>query len=86
VVTAGASTSPIHEYYEEPWQSVDSAEQLQAICSQGRTVWVVTTFPRYLQDWRPALAAVIREKFEIIRVFPGTVGDGDIYVARFQPR
>ncbi len=85
VVTAGATTFPIHEYYAEPWESVESAEQLQAISSQGRPVWVVTTFPRYLEDWRPALAAMIREKFEIIKVFPGTVGDGDIYVARFQP-
>ena len=86
VVTAGATTFPIHEYYAEPWESVNSAEQLQAICSQGKPVWAVTTFPRYLEDWRPALAALIREKFEIIRVFPGTVGGGEIYVARFQPR
>jgi len=86
VVTAGATTFPILEYYAEPWESVESAEQLQAICSRGRPVWVVTTFPRYLESWRPSLAAMIREKFEIIRVFPGTVGGGDIYVARFQPR
>jgi hypothetical protein len=86
VVTAGATTFPILEYYAEPWESVDSAEQLQAICSRGRPVWVVTTFPRYLESWRPSLAAMIQEKFEIIRVFPGTVGGGDIYVAKFQPR
>lgn len=85
-VTAGATTFPIFEYYAEPWESVESLEQLQAICSQGRPVWMVTTFPRYLESWRPSLAAMIRQKFEIIRVFPGTVGDGDVYVARFQPR
>ncbi len=86
VVTAGATSLPIHDYYMEPWQTVESVEQLQAICSEGRPVWVVTTFPRYLQDWRPSLAAMIRDKFEIIRIFPGTVGGGSIYVARFQPR
>jgi len=65
---------------------VESAADLQAICGQGRVVWVVYTFPRYLESWSPPLAEMIRKDFTVARVFPGTVGDGDVYVARSLPR
>lgn len=86
VVTAGASTFPILQYYDKPWESVETVEQLRAIGNRGRTVWAVYTFPRYLESWSPPLAGMIRNEFTIIKVFPGTVGDGDVYVAEFHPR
>ena len=85
-VTAGATTFPMLEYYAQPWESVESVEQLQAIRDRGRTVWAVYTFPRYLQSWSPPIAEMIGKDFTVTRVFPGTVGDGDVYVAKSQPR
>jgi hypothetical protein len=85
VVTAGASTDPILGYYAKPWEGVDSVEQLQAICDRGRPVWAVYTFPRYLQDWSPPIARMILSDFAVVKVFPGTVGDGDIFVAKSKP-
>jgi hypothetical protein len=32
------------------------------------------------------LAEMIRTEFTVARVFPGTVGDGDVFVAKSQPR
>ncbi|MGA2720792.1 MAG: glycosyltransferase family 39 protein [Bryobacteraceae bacterium] len=86
VVTAGASTIPLLQYYVKPWEGVETVQRLRAICSQGRAVWVVYTFPRYLQSWSPPLAEMIRTEFTVARVFPGTVGDGDVFVAKSQPR
>jgi uncharacterized membrane protein len=86
VVTAGASTFPLLQYYKEPWEGVETVEQLRAIRSQGRVVWVVYTFPRYLESWIPPVAEMIRKEFTVTRVFPGTVGDGDVFVAKSQPR
>ena len=86
VVTAGASTFPILQYYSQPWESVETVDQLKAICSRGQAVWAVYTFPRYLESWSPPLAEMIWKDFTVTRVFPGTVGDGDVYVARFLPR
>ncbi|MGD0632373.1 MAG: glycosyltransferase family 39 protein [Terracidiphilus sp.] len=86
VITAGASTFPILEYYDEPWEKVETANQLQAIAGRGRTVWAVYTFPRYLESWSPPLAELIGKEFTVARVFPGTVGDGDVYVAKWQPQ
>jgi hypothetical protein len=86
VVTAGASTFPLLRYYAKPWESVETVEQLRAIRLRGRAVWVVYTFPRYLESWSPPLAEMIRKEFTVTRVFPGTVGDGDVFVAKSQPR
>jgi hypothetical protein len=74
------------QYYGKPWESVETAEQLQAICGRGQPVWAVYTFPRYLESWSPPLAEMLKKQFTVIQVFPGTVGDGDVYIAEFHPR
>jgi hypothetical protein len=86
VVTAGASTFPLLKYYAKPWDSVETVEQLREICRQDRPVWVIYTFPRYLESWSPPLADMIRNEFTVTQVFPGTVGDGDVFVAKSEPR
>jgi mannosyltransferase len=85
VVTAGAATYPLRQYYAKPWDSVETAQELQDICGRGRPVLVVYTMPRYLADGLPAVNDMIRKEFTVIRVFHGTLGDGDIFVARFDP-
>jgi hypothetical protein len=85
VVTVGAAAYPYQQYYAKPWESVETAARLQEICSQGRTVWLVYTFPRYMEIGAPALMEMIRKEFTLVRVFHGTLGGGDLFVVRFQP-
>jgi hypothetical protein len=60
-------------------------EKLQEICRRSQDVWLVYTFPRYLESAAPALMEMIRKDFTVIRVFHGTVGDGDVFIGKFQP-
>jgi mannosyltransferase len=85
VLTAGAATYPLRQYYAKPWDSVETAEKLQEICRRSQDVWLVYTFPRYLDSAAPALMEMIRKDFTVIRVFHGTVGDGDVFIGKFQP-
>ncbi|MEP6717276.1 MAG: hypothetical protein ABJC09_17015, partial [Terriglobia bacterium] len=85
VVTAGAAVYPLLQYYSKPWASIDTPEKMQAVYSRGRTVWVVYTMPRYLFAAAPGVMAMIRRDFTVVKVFHGTLGDGDVYVARYQP-
>jgi mannosyltransferase len=85
VVTAGASTYPMQQYYAKSWESAESVEKLQELCRQGRVVWLVYTFPRYLEAAVPGITVEIRKKFTVVKVFPGTLGDGDLVVSKFQP-
>jgi 4-amino-4-deoxy-L-arabinose transferase-like glycosyltransferase len=82
VITVGAAIYPLREYYAKPWEGVEDVEKLRQICRQG-PVWVLYTFPRYLEIGRPEINQVIKRDFELVRVFPGTVGDGDVYVGRY---
>jgi uncharacterized membrane protein len=84
VVTAGATTYPYRQYYAKPWESVESVEQLREICRRGKPVWLVYTFPRYLEAAAPPVMEMIRKEFNVVKVFHGTLGNGDVFVARFQ--
>jgi hypothetical protein len=85
VATAGASTYPMRQYYGKSWEVIENASGLQEICRQGRPVWLVYTFPRYLEAAMPGISDVIRKEFKIVQVLPGTLGDGNLFIARFQP-
>jgi hypothetical protein len=58
-------------------------EELQKVCLQGQPVWVVYSFPRYIRGVAPELMKMIQERFILVKVFPGTIGDGDVVVARY---
>ena len=85
VVTVGAAIYPYRQYYAKPWEGVETVTRLQEICRQGRTIWLVYTFPRYMEIGEPALTEMIRKDFTVVRVFHGTLGGGDVFVVRFQP-
>jgi len=85
VVTAGGIGYVYKEYYKQPWTQVESAAQLETIRGQGRRVWVLYTFPMYLERGAPDLIAAIRRECMAKQVFLGTVGGGDIVVCMLEP-
>jgi len=80
VMTAGAAAWPIHHYYNRDWPQLKDIGALDTIGGHGRRVWLVYTFPRYIDDETPGLVAVIRRRFREVRVFPGTLNDGEVFV------
>ena len=85
VVTAGAIGYVYREYYGQPWAQVETAPQLETIRGQGRRIWVLYTFPMYLERGSPELMAAIRRDCTAKQVFMGTVGGGDIVVCAVEP-
>jgi len=85
VVTAGGIGYVYTEYYRQPWTQVESAAQLETIRGQGRRIWVLYTFPMYLEHGSPDLIAAIRNECTAKQVFLGTVGGGDIVVCMLKP-
>lgn len=80
VVTTGVIGYVYEEYYGLPWVQVETVAPLDAIRAEGRRVWVVYTFPRYVEGETPDLMAAIRRDCTAKKVFPGTVGGGEITV------
>lgn len=84
VVTAGEIGYVYKEYYGKPWKRVETASQLETIRDEGRNVWVLYTFPLYVERKMPGLMAAIRRECTPNKVFPGTIGGGDIVICVIQ--
>jgi len=86
VLTAGATVYPYQRYFGKPWQEVKTPAELDAIVKRGQAVWLVYTFPRYLEAAAPGLPEAIAKEFTVVRVFHGTLGEGDVVVMRTPPK
>jgi hypothetical protein len=85
VVTAGGAIYPYREYYRQPWEGVDSLEQLQKIRAQGRRVWVLYTLAEIIEASTPDLTHALHDECAVAAVFRGTVAGGDITVCALPP-
>lgn len=86
VVSTGVPADPYRTLYGQEWPNVTSREALDSLRTGGHRVWVLSTFPRYIEASTPAIAALLRAECPAPRVFPGTVGGGDIHVCLLDPR
>jgi mannosyltransferase len=69
-------------YYDSTVVSVRNRAALERELARGRPVWLLGTLPGDIRRARPALAALIRERFAERARFRGLVGDGGIVVWR----
>ncbi len=80
VVTAGQAAWPYQRYYLRDWPQIKDIEQMESIGGPSARVWLLYAFPGYIDDESPGLMDVIRRRFKTVRVFPGTLGHGEVYV------
>ncbi len=85
VVTAGGAMYPYRAYFELPWRSVRSRDELQAVRDAGNPVWVVYTLPSYIRLPAPGLWEVLSKECRIAREFRGSVAQGDVTVCVLPP-
>jgi hypothetical protein len=71
-----------NQYYAENWPEINTLDELQAAGKGPGRLWVLYTLPGYLKSARPELYTVLDNDFDLIRTFPGTLGDGTVIVRR----
>jgi 4-amino-4-deoxy-L-arabinose transferase-like glycosyltransferase len=85
VVTVDLTTDPYRRYYDRSWPEVATADSLERIERAHPRTWLLFTFPIRL----PAVAPGIRERlaaaYDTVARFPGTVGDGTIFLMSTRP-
>ena len=84
VATAGLATFVYRDYYAPEWSVVNSADDLRSLHKRG-AVWFVFTMPLHFDAKYPDVVAELREHFEPVKEFPGTLGGGEILVYRSKP-
>jgi len=85
IVTTGVTAIAYRDYLARDWSEVREPEDVRALTNAGRRVWLLYSFPRYLIHDLPRLAPLIEDACAGGRVFPGTVGGGEVVVCTFEP-
>jgi len=83
VVTTGLATFTYQSLYKVNWESIESLEALNKIRADAKRTWLVFTFPTHMAAVYPEVMFTIQTDFELVRRFPGTVGDGTLFVYRY---
>jgi hypothetical protein len=82
VAAVGLAASPYRLLYGPDLLFPETTEALAALEGDGRTVWVIYTFSRDMRIRFGDLFDYLEENYEDQAAFPGTVGDGTIYVMK----
>jgi hypothetical protein len=82
VTTAGLAHFPYEQLYRVDWPTVESVAALESLRGSAARTWVVYTLPDHMQAVYPDLLAYIQRDFQRVKVFPGTLGGGTVYVYR----
>ena len=86
VVTIGLTAAyPFNEYLGMNWQRIYADDELQTLRSGGKNVWVLYTFPTYLETSMPSLMSRIKAECTHARDFNGTIEGGTISVYKCTP-
>ena len=82
VVTAGVVTTAFQRYYGRSWPLVETRAQLDAVLSQDHGTWLIYAMPIPIRTIQPDLWEAIQTRFTTVRVFPGTLSGGEIFVCK----
>ena len=82
VVAVGLAGSAYKEYYAPHWDVAQNRHELELLRASHASVWLVYTLPIQVRAYHPDIWELIARDFEVISVFPGTLGGGAVTVTR----
>jgi len=82
VVSVGLATFTYQKLYGKNWQQAATIQELNAIRLQNTRTWVVYTMPLHLESYFPEILSSLESEFELVEIFPGTLGGGAVFVSR----
>jgi 4-amino-4-deoxy-L-arabinose transferase-like glycosyltransferase len=85
VATIGLTSDVYQRFYHVDWAVVEQQSELDELSKNGSRVWVVTSFPIHVKSRYPELSARLERDTRLVKVFPGTVGGGEIQVSLLVP-
>jgi hypothetical protein len=82
VVSVGLAGGAYGRYFAQNWLVAETEDELSAIGQHYETVWLVYTIPIQVKAYCPGIWEEVEKDYEIVRIFPGTLGGGEIYVCQ----
>lgn len=69
-------------YLMPPWPVATTASELEDIQSRTDSKWLVYTLPIEIKAFKPELWQMIERDYSVVKVFPGTLNGGEVFVCR----
>lgn len=82
VIVVGLAAHAYTEYYEPSWPAANNAADLAALRRNSGRPYLVYTLPIELKAAHADIWKVVQSDFETLKIFPGTLGGGEVYVCR----
>ena len=83
VVAVGLAGIVYRRYFAPHWSAAQTRAELNEVRRRTQTTtWLIYTLPVEVKAYGEGIWDVIEKDFEIVKVFPGTLGDGDVIVCR----
>ncbi|MCM3874553.1 MAG: glycosyltransferase family 39 protein [Pyrinomonadaceae bacterium] len=86
VVAVGLAGVAYERYYAPTWSVAQTESELEFVRRAGENTWLVYTLPVEVKAYRPGVWRTIQSDFTIVKVFPGTLGGGEVVVCRQRPK
>lgn len=81
-VTAVGLAANAYAWYAPKWERPVTDQAFLELYAARPTEWLVYTLPVHLKAWDPQTWQVVTRDYRVVREFPGTLGDGTVYVCR----
>lgn len=83
IVAVGLAGAMYGRYFAPRWIEAQTGAELERIERDAAAgVWLVYTLPIEVRVYRPDVWRIVERDFAVVRVFPGTLGGGEIYVCQ----
>lgn len=85
VVAVGLAGVAYSNYFAPKWSVAQTEAELDAVRRGKQQVWLVYTIPVEVKAYRKDVWETIQNDFAVVKVFPGTLGGGEVVVCRQLP-
>lgn len=81
-VAAVGLAANAYTYYAPKWLRPFDDRSFLALYQSDPPEYLVYTLPVHLKAWDPQTWQIVQRDYRVLREFPGTLGDGTVYVCR----
>jgi len=69
-------------YLTPHWATVGTGAELETYQHENHRLWLVYTLPIEIKAARPDLWRMIQDDYDVVKVFPGTLNGGEVFVCQ----
>jgi mannosyltransferase len=70
------------KYFAPEWSTAKTVADLQSIERKNENVWLIYTLAPEIKAFRPEVWSAIQTDYQTVKIFPGTLNGGEIFVCR----